>query len=222
MANAVEKVNTIAIADIEAINTITDANLQALNTLEFTGFFVVPDDHVLIATATASSSATLEFTSGIDSTYDVYEFIFANMHPATNDTELQFQFNAAGGSGYNETITSTAFRAYHPEAGGDAAVGYHTSSDQAQGTAYERIVHGIGSDNDQGVSGMLTLYAPSSTSYVKHWMLRVSNSQSSDQAYNMNKAGFINTTSAIDDIQFKMASGNIDSGVIKMYGLAKS
>ena len=218
MANATEKVNGIAIADIQAINGITDSNLQALNGLEFTG--TIPDDHTLIATATASTSATLEFTSGIDSTYDVYEFRFTNMHPATDDTELQFQFNAAGGSGYNETITSTAFRAYHPEAGGDAEVGYHTSSDQAQGTSFERIVHGIGNDNDQGVSGMLTLYGPSSTSYVKHWVLKVSNSQSADQAYNMNKAGYINTTSAIDDIQFKMASGNIDAGVIKMFGVS--
>ena len=220
MANAVEKVNGIAIASIEAINGITDANLQALNGLEFTG--TIPDAHTLIATATASTSSSLSFTSGIDSTYDVYEFRFTNMHPANDEAELQFQFNAAGGSGYNETITSTAFRAYHPEAGGDGEVGYHAPSDQAQGTSYERIVHGIGNDNDQSVSGILTLYAPSSTTYVKHWMLNVSNAQSADQAYNMNKAGYINTTSAIDDIQFKMASGNIDAGVIKMYGIAKS
>ena len=82
MANAVEKVNGIAIASIEAINGITDANLQALNGLEFTG---VTDAHTLIATATASSSATLAFTSGIDSTYDAYEFRFMNMHPATDE-----------------------------------------------------------------------------------------------------------------------------------------
>ena len=172
-----------------------------------------------IASVTASASATVEFTSGIDSTYNEYQFHFVNMHPANDEAELQFQFNAAGGSGYNETITSTAFRAYSPEAGGGTGLGYHTPSDQAQGTAYERIVHSIGNDNDQAVSGILTLYAPSSTTYVKHWVLRVSNSQSGDQAYDMNKAGYINTTSAIDDIQFKMASGNIDAGTIHMYGV---
>jgi len=113
MANAVEKFNNVAIASTEAINGITDANLQALNGLEFTG---VPDAHTLISTHTASASSSLDITSGIDSTYDVYEFRFVNMHPATNGVDFFFQVNAAGASGFNETMTTTVFRAAHDEA----------------------------------------------------------------------------------------------------------
>jgi hypothetical protein len=180
------------------------------------------DAHTLIATATASASATLDITSGIDSTYDVYQFVFTNMHPATNESEFTFQVNAAGASGFNETITSTYFRAYHLEGGGSTAVGYSTGGDQAQGTAYQMMSQNIGSDADQSCSGMLTLYAPSSTTFVKHFMSRVQESQHNDYSLEVHAAGYINTTSAIDAISFKFDSGNIDAGVIKMYGVAKS
>ena len=220
MANNVVKVNGITIANIAKLNGITDANLAKLNGEEFTG--TIPDAHTLIATATASTSATLEFTSGIDSTYDVYEFRFTNMHPATNESEFTFQVNAGGASGFSETITSTYFRAYHNEGDGSTALGYSTGGDQAQGTAYQMMSQNIGSDNDQSCSGMLTLYAPSSTTYVKHFMSRVQESQHSDYSLEVHAAGYINTTSAIDEISFKFDSGNIDAGVIKMYGIAKS
>jgi len=220
MANAVEKVNTIAIASIEAINTITDANLQALNTLEFTG--VAPDAHTLISTHTASASSSLDITSGIDSTYDVYEFVFTNMHPASNGTDFQFQVNAAGASGFNETMTTTNFRAAHDEADSATTLTYNTADDQGQGTAYQSIGNYVGSDNDQSTSGILTLYAPSSTTYVKHFMARSSDYMAHDQAGDYFTAGYINVTAAIDEISFAFASGNIDTGVIKMYGLAKS
>ena len=220
MANAVEKVNTIAIADIEAINTITDANLEALNTLEFTG--VAPDAHTLIATATASGSATLEFTSGIDSTYDVYEFVFTNMHPATNGVDWMFQVNAASGSGFNETITSTSFLTYYSEGGGTPEFVYRTAEDQAQGTAYQPLTGYTGNQNDGSVSGKMTLYAPSSTTYVKHFVASLVDIWDAASLSTWHIAGYINTTAAIDEISFKMSSGNIDAGVIKMYGLAKS
>jgi hypothetical protein len=219
MANAVEKVNTIAIASIEAINTITDANLQALNTLEFTG--VAPDAHTLISTHTASSSSSLDITSGIDSTYDVYEWVFTNMHPATNGVQWSFQVNADGGSGFNETITSTCFIAYHSEA--DAtAFEYNTSYDQAQGTAYQPLTGYTGDQTDGSASGTLTLYAPSSTTYVKHFVATTQDMYDASSSSVWRMAGYINTTDAIDEISFKMSSGNIDAGVIKMYGIAKS
>ncbi len=218
MANAVKKVNGIAIADIKNINGITDTNLKKLNTLEFAG---VTDAHTLISTHTASSSSSIDITSGIDSTYDVYEFIFTNMHPATNQVDFTVQFNASGGSGFNETITSTFFYAQHGEA--DATTfSYYTSMDQAQGTGYQPLNYETGSDADQSVSGMLTLYDPSSTTYVKHFMSRTQNAQGDDFSVDVHGAGYINTTSAIDEISFKFDSGNIDAGVIKMYGLAKS
>ena len=174
---------------------------------------------VYIASATASSSATLSFTSGIDSTYNEYQFHFANMHPATNSSEFSFQVNAAGASGFNETITSTAFKAEHNEADSATGFGYNGGQDQAQGTAYQNLTQNVGSDNDQSCSGMLTLYAPSSTTYVKHFVSKVQESQQSDYAIVAFAAGYINTTSAIDEISFKFDSGNIDEGTIHMYGV---
>ena len=225
MANQIEAVNTIAITNIEAINTITDDNLQALNTLEFTG--TPADAHTLISThdiASLGASSSIDITSGIDSTYDVYEFIFTNMHPATNNVDFHFQVNASGGSGFNETITSTIFVAYHGETTDASHFGYNPSeaADQAQGTNYQVLAYETGNGGDEVCSGILTLYAPSSTTYVKHFMARTNNYYSTDYTIDNNVAGYINTTSAIDEISFKFDSGNIDAGVIKMYGLAKS
>ena len=180
-----------------------------------------------IKTLTASSNSDLSFVDGtddvvLDSTYPIYVFKFINLHPATDEVIFQFQGNAAGGSGYNETITSSFFRAYNYESSGSPTVAYYTSGDQAQGTAFQYITGGtaVGNDNDQCCSGTLHLYDPSSTTFVKHFM-SISNTIGPTN-YTMNdfSSGYFNTTSAIDEIQFKFSSGNIDSGVIKLYGIS--
>ena len=220
MANAIEKVNTIAIADIEKVNTLTDDNIEKLNTLEFTG--TPADAHTLISTHTLSSTYELNITSGIDSTYDVYEFVWINVHPSDNNTHLTFQVNAAGQSGFNETIMSTWWWAGHEESDGSTFLNYSAGFDQQQGTAYNNLAIDVGSDSDEATSGSLILYAPSSTTYVKHFLARASLSHSANYAIDNNVAGYINTTAAIDEISFRYdAGGNMDSGVIKMYGIAK-
>ena len=174
----------------------------------------------LISTHAASASATLDITSGIDSTYPVYEFIFVNMHPATDEGDFTFQVNASGGSGFNETITSTIFVAYHGE--GDAShLGYNPNeaSDQAQGTAYQNLVYETGSDGDQACNGTLTLYDPSSTTYVKHFTASTNDNHAANYSINPRVAGYINTTNAINQISFKFSGGNIDDGTIYMYGV---
>ena len=221
MANAVEKANAIAITDIQAINGITDGNLQALNGLEFTGYNPT-EAHTLIATATASSSATLAFTSGIDSTYDVYEWHFTNMHPATNGAEFGFQVNADGATGFNETITSTVARMYTDYTNEYKSFAYRAGTDQAQGTAYQMMTEYTSNENDSGVAGVLTLYAPSSTTYVKQFMLTTTDMYDATSLSTFHIGGYINITAAIDEISFKFHNGNIDAGVIKMYGVAKS
>ena len=173
----------------------------------------------LISTQTASSSATISFTSGIDSTYKEYIFKFINIHTATDNTQITFQGNASGGSGFNETITSTYFQAYHNEGGSDTALSYVTSRDQAQGTSFQKIADGLGTDNDQSASGFLHLFNPSSTTFVKHFMSRLQIAHYGEYSQDEFIAGYFNTTSAIDEIQFKMSSGNIDSGTIKLYGV---
>ena len=179
-----------------------------------------------IKTLTASSSATLSFVDGsdgvtLDSTYPIYLFKFINVHPATNGAKFTFQANAVGGSGYNETITSTFFRAYHGEGGEGGAVAYEDGSDLAQSTNFQRITEElIGSDNDQCMSGYLHLFNPSSTTFVKHFMSDTNAYHASNYSVRSFMAGYFNTTSAIDEIQFKMHSGNIDSGDICLYGIA--
>jgi len=168
-----------------------------------------------ISTATASSSASIEFTSGIDSTYKEYVFYFVNIHPATNNVTLQFQCSTDGGSNYNTTLTSTIFRTYHEENDASAGLGYKTDQDQAQGTGFQIISQSISNNNDDCFGGNLSLFNPSSTTYVKHYMSRVVANYVTE-AYT---AGYFNTTSSINAIRFQMSSGNIDSGQILLFGV---
>jgi len=172
---------------------------------------------------TASSSATLSFVDGassvvLDNTYKEYLFIFNNIHPATDNAEFSFQGNVAGGSGYNETITSTQFETYHTEGGSSTSLAYKTARDQAQGTGFQTLslpTH----ENDNGASGTLHLFNPSSTTFVKHFIAKVQTINSDTYCTCNFTAGYFNTTSAIDEIQFKMSSGNIDAGTITLYGI---
>ncbi len=173
---------------------------------------------------TASSSATLSFVDGtsdvvLDDTYKEYLFTFKNIHPATDNQDFQFQGNASGGSGFNETMTTTHFLAQHDEADSYTSLEYSGSRDLAQSTSFATLSGGVGNDNDQNLGGYLHLFNPSSTTFVKHFISNVQISQASDYSVNSYSAGYFNTTSAIDEIQFKMASGNIDAGDICLYGI---
>jgi hypothetical protein len=172
-----------------------------------------------IASVTGSSSATLSFTSGIDSTYNEYQFQFANMHPATDQVFFQFQVNATDGADFNDSlITSTAFLAYQFESDNEGHT-YSASQDLQQSASHQRLTQEVGNNADQSASGILTLYAPSSTTYVKHFTARFADSGYNDYVEDHYVAGYINDTTAIDEISFKFSSGNIDAGTIHMYGV---
>ena len=173
----------------------------------------------LLSTFTSDGSdATASFTSSIDSTYKEYLFIFTNIHPESNDITFQFQVNASGGSGYNETITSTSFFSYHRE-DDVSGLSYSTGGDQAQGTSFQNISDSIGNANDEAVSGWLRLFDPSNTTFVKHFMSCAIANMHSEGAYQPFRGGYINTTSAIDEVQFKFSSGEIQGGKIQMFGV---
>ena len=179
----------------------------------------------LIKTLTASSSSSLSFVNGsndvvLDSTYKAYKFVFKNIHPGTDNVTLQFQGSTDGGSNYNTTMTTTVFIAKHHEDDSATQLVYRAGQDQAQGTNYQTISEEDGADNDQNTSGELWLYNPSSTTYVKHFMSRISVAHSADRATDVYVAGYFNTTSAINAIDFKMSSGNIDDGTISLYGIS--
>ena len=175
---------------------------------------------VFISRSTASSSASVSITSGISSTYKEYIFMFNNIHPASA-SNFTFNLSADSGSNYNVTKTTSVFYYYHQESGSDAGGGYVTSLDLAQSTAYQPLGN-IEADNDTSLSGVLHLFEPSSTTFVKHFVSRVNvvYPATTDYTSDYYIAGYGNTTSAIDAIDFKMASGNIDSGTIDMYGVS--
>jgi len=183
----------------------------------------------LIKEQTASSSATISFLDGtsdvvLDSTYPIYVFKFINIHPATDDTRLTFQSDTGTNTNYNQTITSSCFQAKHSEADDDNGLAYQAGNDQAQGTAFQRITDSIGNANDASAVGSLYIFNPSSSTYVKHFMCRTQHMVGSSGvgSKDLYYAGYFNTTTALTRFQFKMASGNIDAGTIKLYGIKDS
>ena len=177
---------------------------------------------------TASSSGTLSFVNGassvvFDSTYKEYLFTFKNIHPGTDEAHFQFQADTGSNTNYNQTITSTNFRAYHNEGGSAAGLSYVASGDQAQGTAFQNLTEDdVDGDDDVGLVGTLRIFNPSSTTFVKHFLVEtVTIKNSSGGPYNVHAfvAGYFNTTTALTTVQFKFNTGNIDAGDICLYGI---
>ena len=173
----------------------------------------------LLSTQTASSSSTISFTSGIDSTYKEYIFKFINIHPSADDVDFEFQVDTGTNTNFNQQITSTVFRGYHNETDTSSALSYATSSDLANGTGFQRIMANMDHDNDSNGSGTLQLFDPSSTTFVKHFIATTQYSYPVN-SFNQFTAGYINTATAITRVRFKMSSGNIDAGTVSLYGIS--
>ena len=197
-----------------AINVANNQSLTAITALPSA---VTGGAMTLLTTETASSSATITFDSNIDDTYDEYVFKFYDINPGTNDVNFQVNFRD-GSTAYDATKTTTFFRALHYENGATTALAYRTGDDVAQGTGVQKLGHGIGSVADESLAGTLTLYAPSNTTFVKHFIATTNLNEHSDVTVQSFIAGYCNVTAAIDGVQFSMSSGNFD-GVIKMYGI---
>ena len=211
-----------------AANNITTSGVftsGAITNDSVTGITVLAnatDGITLISSQTASSSASISFTTGLTSTYKAYKFVFVNCHPASDDINFEFNGSTDSGSNYNVTKTTTFVDSFHQEAGADYAFGYAAGRDLAQSTSFQQISgYQLQNDNDSSVSGSLTLFNPSSTTYVKHF-ISDANSVGNGAAHGPWRAlmaGYFNTTSAINAIRFQMSSGNIDAGTIYLYGI---
>ena len=173
---------------------------------------------LITSTTLSSAAANITFASGINSTYKEYVFKFIDIHPATDDSKLLVNFRD-GSTAYDATKTTTFFRAIHNEAGNDTELAYRTAQDLQNGTGTAHLTQGLGTDGDQSASGELMLFAPSSTTFVKHFIATTNTYSADDYNYTTFVAGYCNVTAAIDGVQFIMSSGNIDAGVIKMYGV---
>ena len=176
---------------------------------------------ILLSTQTASASATISFTTGLDSTYDEYIFKFINVRPATDNVSFTFNFSTDAGSNYNVTKTTTFFQAVHTEA--DASVlEYKSNLDLAQSTSFQSMGDALGNGADENLSGTMQIFNPSSTTYVKHFITRANYAYFDEGSFDVNIAGYGNTTSAVNAIRFQMSSGNIADGIFKLYGVKKS
>jgi len=178
----------------------------------------------LIKNIDASSDATISFVNGassvvLDATYKTYIFRFINIHPETDQKKFEFNVSIDGGSNYNVAKTSTFLHAYHTEDGSSAAVGYETAGDLSQGTGFQSLGQQVGNANDECISGELYLFSPSSTTFVKHFLANTNRASGNAVSVNSYIGGYANTTSAVNAVQFKFDSGDIDAGRIALYGI---
>ena len=201
--------------------SLTYSNNNSLSAITSLPSAIPTDKIVLISTQTASNSSSISFTSGINGTYDEYQFHFISVRPTVDVTYFGFQGSTNGGSTYGVTTTGSFFEGVHDEADTATALTYRTDSDIAQATTTIPLFRYAGGDADQGHSGTLTIFNPSSTTYVKHFIATVNVSTSGDFSQNSFIAGYMNTTSAINAIKFSNDTGNFD-GTIKLYGVVKS
>ena len=203
---ALIKLNNRAVKDATAFGSIS-----SLGSLTF------------ISTQTASASASISFTTGIDSTYKEYLFIFNNLHPATDSVQFNFNLSTDGGSSYNVVRTTTFFTAYHNEDDSGTALSYGGNNDLAQALGgsqtFGELAWNQGADADQSVSGYLQLFNPSSNVFVKHYIGSFNQSHQENISKVNYIAGYGNTTSAVNAIDFQFSSGNIDDGTIQMFGI---
>ena len=182
---------------------------------------------ILIKTVTASSDSTISFVDGtsdvvLDDTYPIYVFKFINCHPQTDDVYFTFNMSVDSGSNYNVTKTTTFFRSQHSEDDANAQVVYRTAQDLAQSTNFQMLVQSLGGGADESVNGELWLFNPSSTTFTKQFISITNEYQAGNKTNQSFIGGYGNTTSAVDAVQFKMSSGNIDAGTLKLYGIKDS
>jgi hypothetical protein len=206
--------NNITTAGVFTSSAITNASVTGITVLANAS-----DGITLISSQTASASASISFTSGLTSTYKAYKFVFVNIHPSNNDAQFRFNLSSDSGSNYNVTKTTTFFRAQHTEAGTGDSITYDINADLAQGTGSQVLGFNLGNGNDESLSGSFTLFNPSSTTYVKHFMGTFTLYDDGDLTRTGYMAGYGNTTSAVNAIQFVMHTGNIDAGTIYLYGI---
>ena len=199
-----------------AIKTANNNSMSAITALP-SG--VSAKSLILISTTTASSSSTVTFDSGIDDTYKEYQIHIIQAHCSADNQILQMGFRD-GSTAYDATKTTTYFNAMHKEDDSSTSLGYNTDQDQAQATGFLNVSEALGADNDQCANVIITLYDPSNTTFVKHFNARTAYVHQNDRSIDAFIGGYCNTTSAIDGVQFKMDSGNIDAGTFKLYGVS--
>ena len=202
-----------------SINVCNDRSMASITSLP-SG--VTGSSLVLLDTVTVTNAGNITFdgslATGFTSTYKEYIFKLIDIHPVTDNVSYKFGVDTSGNTNYNQTITSSAFDAYHNEGDSSAGVAYNTGFDVAQGTSGQELFENQGNDDDQCGCGVLHIFDPTNTTFVKHFFARTRNMTHSDSTVDGFVSGYINTTTALDKITFYFSSGN-QAGTIKMYGV---
>jgi hypothetical protein len=167
---------------------------------------------VLRESQTASSSATLNFTSWYSADYDDYAIVISNLKVATSGVQIRMRMSVDGGSNYLSGASDYQWSAYRTNGGGQANHGSTAAST-------------IGLNNTQAnttsraFNSTLTLCTPASSDFKQVHGTSVGFDSVPDGYMNF---GVCQTTSAVNAFQFYASSGNLASGTIRVYGIRKS
>tara|TARA_R110002020_G_scaffold126469_1_gene284251 strand:+ start:3649 stop:4380 length:732 start_codon:yes stop_codon:yes gene_type:complete len=169
---------------------------------------------------TASSSSSINFETGIDSTYDEYLFVWADVVLGTDTAYLRFTPSTASGSYGDEDGLATFYNAYsYYSWSTSSALAYDTSRD-FNGTGSVLLSGHMDNAATSGAGGWMKFYRPSSTTYVKNFIAEMTTPYYlPTSSVNYFIAGFFNTTAAITKLQFNTDSGSITSGTFWLYGI---
>ena len=178
--------------------------------------------------AGTSSVTFIDGTSDVvfDNTYSAYEFHWTGIHPENDNGDFGFQVNAVGGSGFNDLITASMIRAWNIESGTSTHIGGASGGeDQTQGDGLQKMYDRVDYAADSGAAGILTIYDPSTTGFIRHFLSRMNSIHADSYTMECITAGYVNSGDpadqpAIDEIEFKFDNGDIDAGEIRMYGVS--
>ena len=170
--------------------------------------------HTLLTTVNASNSASVEFTSSIDSTYSTYMIRFDEVVPVNDAQDFYLQF----GTGSSPTWETSNYD-YHNQrmSGSSSSEAHHQSTGQA---SIKMTNSGLGNTSTEpGWNGWMTIFNPASSTKKK-----MAQSLSMCYAYNAHVhahwvGGVWETTTAVTAFKIYCDNGNF-SGTFRLYGLA--
>ncbi len=189
---------------VSSVTSVTCGTGLSGGTITTTGTCAVPNQ-VLLATLTASNSATLSDTTSLTATYSTYEIVLSNIVPATNSVACTIQVHSAA------AFQTTTYLAQVMRFTG-------TTSAVAAGTTGISCSDISATNTVPGISGTYRIYNPSSTTTPKHWTGQFSYLSAGANIGGFS-SGFWNANGAVDGFQVLMSAGNITSGTIKIYGI---
>ena len=166
-----------------------------------------------ITAQTASGASTVDFSSGIDSTYDCYMIELVNVVPGTDATDLYVRISTDGGATFK---SGGADYSWHLLASTDVP------SNAAHGTtaaAQADIAEAVGNAGGKLLNGTVQLFRPSAAVLNSHHF-KTAYISSGNNAFTANGAFKYNTATAVNGIRFLMSGGTI-SGTFTLYGLTK-